>query len=113
MTEVVKSQRVSECMRQMAKNSVPPTRPLYKPGWQLYGRSKEPLGSLYDTSPVDGPWLVFDQVLISADLIGDESHDVVLVTEANGVGLLTMSIVKRPDKTTGSDHLPLVSKFII
>lgn len=100
-------------VKRMAVKSVLPKRPFYNPAWHIYGRTEEPLGSIYGTNPWDGPWLVFDQILMSADLIGTGSHDVVVVTCANGVGLLTAPPVKRPDKAIGSDHLPLVSSFSV
>ena len=96
----------------MARKSVLPMKPMYNPAWHIYGRAEEPLGSLYDTNPIDGPWLVFDQVLMSADLIGSTSHEVIVVTSTTGTGLLS-SGVKRPDKETGSDHLPLISTFTV
>lgn len=100
-------------VKRMAIKSVLPKRPFYNPAWHIYGRAEAPLGSLYDTNPWDGPWLVFDQILMSADLIGTGSHDVAVVTCTNGVDLLTASQVKRPDIAIGSDHLPLVSKFSV
>lgn len=107
------SNRSRTFVKKMAKKSVLPKKPLYNPSWHIYGRAEEPLGSLYDTNPGDGPWLVFDQILMSADLIDAGSHEVVLVTGTKGVGLLTAPPVKRPDKAIGSDHLPLVSKFCV
>jgi hypothetical protein len=113
MSEGFYANRSKAFVRNRAKNSVAPKRPMYNPAWHIYGRAEEPLGSLYSTTPYDGPWLVFDQVLMSADLIGADSCEIAVVTDANGVSLLSASVVKLPDKRAGSDHLPLVSTFVV
>lgn len=89
-----------------------PKKPLYNPSWHIYGRSDEPLGSIYSTSADDGPWLVFDQLLMSSDLVGTGSHNLAVVTTCSGIDLLSRD-VRQPVAAVGSDHLPLVGEIVV
>jgi hypothetical protein len=82
----------------------------YNPMWGCFGeRNATPAGTyFYDSSEhVSYYWNMFDQVLLRPGLVDLLSRDgVEIVSRAGVVSLLSAS--GRPDKSVGSDHLPIL-----
>jgi endonuclease/exonuclease/phosphatase (EEP) superfamily protein YafD len=85
----------------------------YNPMWRHFGDGElKPPGTYYNASGehVTYYWNIFDQVLIRPSLVERLSRDgVEIVTSAAGASLLMRS--GRPDKSAGSDHLPLLFRM--
>lgn len=88
-----------------------PYRMFYNPMWGLLGdRTPGPPGTYYRSAAeaVNYYWNTYDQVLVRPELADRLTGPEVLVTD--GVtSLLTVNGL--PDRTTGSDHLPLVFRL--
>lgn len=82
----------------------------YNPMWAHFGdRPEAPGGTFYyeKAEHVTYFWNIFDQVLIRPDLAGSFRHDQVrILTSAGSTSLLRSD--GRPDKTSLSDHLPVM-----
>jgi hypothetical protein len=82
----------------------------YNPMWGCFGeRDGTPAGTyFYDSSEhVNYYWNMFDQVLLRPSLVGRLSRKgIEIVTHAGAVSLLSAN--GRPDKSVGSDHLPIL-----
>jgi len=82
----------------------------YNPMWGCFGeRGETPAGTyFYDSSEhLSYYWNMFDQVLLRPSLVDQLSTDgVEIVTRAGTVSLLSPN--GRPDKSVGSDHLPIL-----
>jgi len=82
----------------------------YNPMWGCFGeRDGTPAGTyFYDSSEhVSYYWNMFDQVLLRPSLVDQLSTaGIEIVTRAGAVSLLSAS--GRPDKSVGSDHLPIL-----
>lgn len=85
----------------------------YNPMWGHFGDGeRKPPGTYHNVSDehVTYYWNIFDQVLIRPALVERLSHDgVEIVTSAAGTSLLTRG--GRPNKSAGSDHLPLLFRL--
>lgn len=85
----------------------------YNPMWGMLGDSgSSPPGTYFynSGSEVNYFWNTFDQVMLRPTLLNALYKDgVSVVTEIDGVTLL--DAMGRPDRTTGSDHLPLVCRL--
>lgn len=87
-------------------------RPLFNPTWGLYGLAKPPLGTFYlSRVDSDGPWVVVDQALMSADLAEDGRSHVKILDKIGTTDLCRNSRVRAPNEDTGSDHLPIAVEF--
>jgi hypothetical protein len=86
---------------------------LYNPMWRFLGdNGPHPPGTFFHSgsSPVTHFWNVFDQVLFRPELLPHFTDDGVrIVTEIRGVPLACDK--GRPDRTVGSDHLPIVLRL--
>jgi hypothetical protein len=82
----------------------------YNPMWGCFGeRDETPPGTyFYDSSEhVSYYWNMFDQVLLRPSLVDRLSTTgIEIVTRAGAVSLLSAN--GRPDKSVGSDHLPIL-----
>jgi hypothetical protein len=82
----------------------------YNPMWGCFGEHGEsPAGTyFYDSGEhVSYYWNMFDQVLLRPSMVERLSADgVEIVTHAGAVSLLSEN--GRPDKSAGSDHLPIL-----
>jgi endonuclease/exonuclease/phosphatase (EEP) superfamily protein YafD len=88
-------------------------RPLFNPSWELLGHHEPPLGTYYyeKSAEVDGPWYVFDQMLMSpAHGLTNERHATIL-GKAGDAQLWSDTKSRRPDDRLGSDHYPVLVKF--
>jgi hypothetical protein len=87
----------------------------YNPMWGHFGeRGGGPPGSYYydNSEHVTYYWNIFDQVLLRPALLSlFKDEDVRILTEDAGRSLL--SARGRPDKSSGSDHLPLLFRLDI
>ena len=85
----------------------------YNPMWAHFGeRDHKPQGTYhYDSHEhVTYYWNMFDQVLVRPGLLDQFPNEgVEIMTEAGGTSLLTAS--GRPNRTIGSDHLPLLFRL--
>ena len=85
-------------------------RYFYNPMWSKMGDLSEgPPGTYYygGSTPLMYFWNTFDQILIRPSLIDKfVSEQLQVVTEVNGQSLLNR--MGRPNKNSGSDHLPLM-----
>jgi|HubBroStandDraft_1064217.scaffolds.fasta_scaffold245551_2 endonuclease/exonuclease/phosphatase (EEP) superfamily protein YafD len=85
----------------------------YNPMWGHFGDGElKPPGTYHNVSDehVTYYWNIFDQVLIRPSLVERLSRDgVEIVTDAAGTSLLARN--GRPDKSVGSDHLPLLFRL--
>lgn len=84
-------------------------RLFYNPMWNYMNDFSNPHGTYYldsNTSIYTG-YNIFDQVLLSANMINDvENTSIKIITEVNDKMLV--NALNRPDKNTYSDHLPIV-----
>lgn len=81
-------------------------RALYNPSWCLYGAKSAPHGTYYFEGLTDEPWYVFDQAFFSSDLV-TKPAEFKLITRVGPYKLL-LAKTSAPDKTVGSDHLPVL-----
>jgi endonuclease/exonuclease/phosphatase (EEP) superfamily protein YafD len=85
----------------------------YNPMWGHFGDGElKPPGTYHNVSNehVTYYWNIFDQVLVRPSLVERLSRDgVEIVTSVAGASLLTRN--GRPDKSVGSDHLPLLFRL--
>jgi hypothetical protein len=85
---------------------------MYNPSWEILGRRDPPQGTFYATSSFDKPWYVFDQVLMSPDLVPDNGDvQIGLIEQVDTTPLCSKTQVRKPNGKTGSDHLPVTSIF--
>lgn len=88
-------------------------RYFYNPMWGMFGDAGEsPPGTYFynSSSEVNYFWNMFDQVLVRPTLLDFLAKDgVKIVTEIQGETLLTN--LGRPNKSSGSDHLPVVCRL--
>lgn len=80
----------------------------YNPIWNLFGDANDPKGSYYSESGMSCKlfWHIFDQVIISADIIKAYAKDSLkILTGVSGESFLNKH--GKPNKTSYSDHLPL------
>jgi hypothetical protein len=82
---------------------------LYNPTWGLFGRAREPLGSYYKASEPDKPWYLYDQTLLSPELVDGRAR-VRLIYKVAG-GRLDSAAARKPDPNRGSDHFPVIVRF--
>jgi hypothetical protein len=108
----LRANRALESVRSERRGCENVRRPLFNPTWSLLGRVKPPYGSFYRKRPDnDGPWFVWDQALMSADLAVPCGRQVRLVERVGDAELCDGSAFRRPDEQVGSDHLPLRIDF--
>jgi hypothetical protein len=85
----------------------------YNPMWGHFGDGElKPPGTYYNASGehVTYYWNIFDQVLVRPGLVERLSRDgVEIVTNVAGASLLTRN--SRPDRSVGSDRLPLLFRL--
>ncbi|WP_437835896.1 endonuclease/exonuclease/phosphatase family protein [Sorangium sp. So ce1153] len=83
--------------------------PLFNPTWALLGKPGSPQGTFFrQPSPDDeGPWFLPDQALMSPDLALPGEQQVWLIEHTGKAELCSPAPTRRPERTTGSDHLPL------
>ena len=80
----------------------------YNPTWFLYAKSyNEIIGSYYYSSsaPNNLFWNMFDQVIISPDLISNFNFDTFKIIEKTRLRYLCKN--EKPNEVTYSDHLPI------
>lgn len=80
----------------------------YNPMWGFFGdRSQGPAGTHFSwrSEPICHFWNIFDQVLVRPSLLSSFSNNVRIVDSIGGRSLLRNN--GRPDKSIGSDHLPI------
>lgn len=85
-----------------------PDRVLYNPCWSVLSSLSLPMGTYYRTGTMHGPWLVFDQVLLSAIHAIEDGNQVQVLTQVKNKPLLS-KLVHKPDRGKASDHLPLLT----
>ena len=83
----------------------------YNPMWHCFGDGESgPMGTYFfnrSGRPINYFWHTFDQVLIRPDLL--ESFDPKRLSVVTKIGDTTLIAESgRPDKSVGSDHLPLI-----
>lgn len=76
----------------------------YNPMWNFLGDSNEPLGTYYYSSNQEESlyWNIFDQIIVSVDLIKDVNTDKIKIIDAIGTELLGKKGIPKV-----SDHYPL------
>lgn len=83
----------------------------YNPMWGHFGdRTPGPPGTYYynrSGEPVNYYWNIFDQVLIRPDLLKYFNSDNLEIVDSVG-SICLLDLKGKPDKTIGSDHLPIV-----
>jgi endonuclease/exonuclease/phosphatase family metal-dependent hydrolase len=102
----------SRCLPWVADRASGLDRALFNPTWKILGDHSGPSGTLYKGDiTFDGPWRATDQVMVSAELA---RHLTIEVVEKVGVqALRKLGRMGAPDRSTGSDHLPLFAKLSI
>jgi exonuclease III len=88
-------------------------QPLFNPSWELLGHHEPPFGTYYyDKRPdVDGPWYVFDQMLMSPVHGLTNQRHTMLLSKVGKKELWSDNKSRRPDAQLGSDHYPVLVKF--
>lgn len=84
----------------------------YNPMWGLFGdKTRGPAGTHYSRRgrPTEFFWNMYDQMLIRPELLNVFDGEVTVATEIAGQSLLTVNGL--PDKSVGSDHLPLMFRL--
>ena len=84
----------------------------FNPMWQfLTDRRKQPAGTFYlhESEPMNHYWYACDLVLVRPELVSKLLG--VEILESDGVDSLLHTTHGWPDKTTGSDHLPLLFRL--
>jgi endonuclease/exonuclease/phosphatase family metal-dependent hydrolase len=99
-------------VKDKTKRSTPPDRPLYNPTWHIFGKRSGAIGTYYNPgSAIEAPWYLFDQILLSPEIAVCEDDSVQVVSEVQGHDLVGKSPRCKPDRSVGSDHLPVVTKL--
>jgi exonuclease III len=87
--------------------------PLFNPSWELLGHHAPPFGTYYygNGEDVDGPWYVFDQLLMSPNHGLTNQRHTMILEKANDTQLWSNDKIRQPDDQIGSDHYPVLVKF--
>lgn len=99
-----------------SKKEVSPFKPLFNPSWFFFGSGTGAQGSYYNTNGSEAPWYIFDQILLSENLVLKKSKKLQppkLITKVRQHELIKGSPSYKPDDSVGSDHLPILTKFIV
>jgi endonuclease/exonuclease/phosphatase family metal-dependent hydrolase len=103
----------NRCLDWVQKRQNLPDRRLFNASWTLMSQRRSPLGTYYHSTTLHGPWLVFDQVLMSPDHVPSDKEEVVCIVSKAGGTNLASSGVGKPDRKVGSDHFPVVARIRI
>lgn len=102
--------RSLEWVSSQKQGAVHPEVPLYNATWCLFGRTNAPMGTMY-RSDHEGPWFVFDQILMSPEHAIPGRSQAAIVEQTAMHALCAASAVRAPNEDIGSDHLPVLGQF--
>lgn len=83
-------------------------RPIYNTSWAIFGGACGALGTYHGPSLAHGPWQIPDQLLLDPRLAENRRVRVQVLTKTSGQDLHTPLPFGYPNKTTASDHFPVL-----
>jgi len=87
---------------------------LYNPMWNFFGNNSKPFGTYYYREPghVSKEWNIYDQIIFRPNLSKlIKNNDIKIVDSIGGKSLV--SNLNRPNRSSYSDHLPILLKIKI